>query len=186
MEQLKVMFLADGQGLPGQETDDLCKPVGELLTVLQLETGILIRNFKDVSQSVSCGTCMSVIALQAFRPMPKCDISKPCYLLFILQLKMVMWATIAAKWIVFIRKLHTRVPKAFFLRPLCLVVQPCSSQIPCQAIKRLHPEVQLRPCGTQGCELCDMTCLCPPACPSCKSDMCFAHAMSKELMRFAG
>ena len=59
LEQLKVMFLADGQGLPPQEIEDLCKPVVELLTVLQLETGILIKNFKDVS----CHCCSPRVQL---------------------------------------------------------------------------------------------------------------------------
>ena len=49
LEQLRVLFLADGQGLPAQDIDDLCTPVVDLLNVLQLETGILIKNFKDVS-----------------------------------------------------------------------------------------------------------------------------------------
>lgn len=48
LEQLRVLFLADGQGLPAQDIEDLCTPVVDLLNVLQLETGILIKNFKDV------------------------------------------------------------------------------------------------------------------------------------------
>ena len=49
LEQLKVLFLADGQGLPADDVDNLCAPVVDLLNVLQLETGILIKNFKDVT-----------------------------------------------------------------------------------------------------------------------------------------
>lgn len=49
LEQLKGLFLADGQGLPAEDVDSLCAPVVDLLNVLQLETGILIKNFKDVS-----------------------------------------------------------------------------------------------------------------------------------------
>ena len=49
LEQLKVLFLADGQGLPADDVANLCAPVVDLLNVLQLETGILIKNFKDVS-----------------------------------------------------------------------------------------------------------------------------------------
>ena len=71
LEQLKVMFLADGQGLPPQEIEDLCKPVVELLTVLQLETGILIKNFKDVSchccsprVQLKCSHCECVLAFR--------------------------------------------------------------------------------------------------------------------------
>lgn len=48
LEQLKGLFLADGQGLPAEDVDNLCAPVVDLLNVLQLETGILIKNFKDV------------------------------------------------------------------------------------------------------------------------------------------
>lgn len=56
LEQLKGLFLADGQGLPAEDVDSLCAPVVDLLNVLQLETGILIKNFKDVSFS-----CLPVI-----------------------------------------------------------------------------------------------------------------------------
>lgn len=49
LEQLKGLFLADGQGLPADDVNSLCAPVLDLLNVLQLETGILIKNFKDVS-----------------------------------------------------------------------------------------------------------------------------------------
>lgn len=55
LEQLKALFLADGQGLPADDVDSLCAPVVDLLNVLQLETGILIKNFKDVSsQQPAC------------------------------------------------------------------------------------------------------------------------------------
>ncbi|KAL0025837.1 hypothetical protein WJX79_004875 [Trebouxia sp. C0005] len=50
LEQLRVLFLADGQGLPAQDIEDLCAPVVDLLNVLQLETGILIKNFKDAKE----------------------------------------------------------------------------------------------------------------------------------------
>lgn len=53
LEQLKGLFLADGQGLPAEDVDNLCAPVVDLLNVLQLETGILIKNFKDVSFFIS-------------------------------------------------------------------------------------------------------------------------------------
>lgn len=50
LEQLKVLFEADGQGLPAKDIDELCAPVLDLLNVLQLETGILIKNFKDAKE----------------------------------------------------------------------------------------------------------------------------------------
>ncbi|KAL3161403.1 hypothetical protein ABBQ32_010293 [Trebouxia sp. C0010 RCD-2024] len=50
LEQLKGLFLADGQGLPAEDVDSLCAPVVDLLNVLQLETGILIKNFKDAKE----------------------------------------------------------------------------------------------------------------------------------------
>ena len=52
LEQLKVLFEADGQGLPAKDIDELCAPVLDLLNVLQLETGILIKNFKDVRHNM--------------------------------------------------------------------------------------------------------------------------------------
>ena len=60
MDQLKGLFLADGQGLPADDVDALCAPIVDLLNVLQLETGILIKNFKDVS---SCRPAMSCWSL---------------------------------------------------------------------------------------------------------------------------
>ena len=59
MDQLKGLFLADGQGLPSDDVDSLCAPIVDLLNVLQLETGILIKNFKDVSPS-TCSTCSDI------------------------------------------------------------------------------------------------------------------------------
>ncbi len=64
LEQLRVLFLADGQGLPAQDIEDLCTPVVDLLNVLQLETGILIKNFKDVCiQDSSCSRQLAFIAV---------------------------------------------------------------------------------------------------------------------------
>lgn len=62
MDQLKGLFLADGQGLPSDDVDALCAPIVDLLNVLQLETGILIKNFKDVSPP-TCPACSGRSAL---------------------------------------------------------------------------------------------------------------------------
>ena len=47
-----MLFESDGQGLPAKDIDELCTPVLDLLNVLQLETGILIKNFKDVGHTL--------------------------------------------------------------------------------------------------------------------------------------
>lgn len=58
VEQLGALFHADGEGLPEDVITTVLAPVEELLTVLQLDTSILIANFKQVHPAV-------VITLQA-------------------------------------------------------------------------------------------------------------------------
>jgi DNA-binding transcriptional MerR regulator len=50
IEQLKVLFFAEGEGLPIQDINTLCAPLLELITVLQLATGILVQNFKEAKE----------------------------------------------------------------------------------------------------------------------------------------
>ena len=47
LEELKALFNADGDGLDASVIRALCDPVGDLLTVLQLDTSILIDNLKQ-------------------------------------------------------------------------------------------------------------------------------------------
>lgn len=49
VEQLGALFHAEGEGLPEQVITSVIAPVEELLTVLQLDTSILIANFKQAS-----------------------------------------------------------------------------------------------------------------------------------------
>ena len=49
LDALRNLFFAEGEGLPNGEITSLCQPVQDLITVLQLQTAILIQNFKDVS-----------------------------------------------------------------------------------------------------------------------------------------
>ncbi len=48
LEQLKALFLADGEGLPADQVEEACAPLQSVLTVFQLETGILISNYRQV------------------------------------------------------------------------------------------------------------------------------------------
>lgn len=48
VQLLKRLFYADGEGLPSQRIIDLCAPLTAVLIVMQLDTGILIANFKQV------------------------------------------------------------------------------------------------------------------------------------------
>ncbi|KAK9853633.1 hypothetical protein WJX84_001605 [Apatococcus fuscideae] len=47
LDALAALFHADGEGLPREDVDRILNPLSELLTVLQLETPILIDNFKQ-------------------------------------------------------------------------------------------------------------------------------------------
>lgn len=44
--QMRSMFFADGEGLPLEEVDALCRPLSELLDVMQLDTGLLVQNLR--------------------------------------------------------------------------------------------------------------------------------------------
>ncbi len=57
MEDLRALFHAEGDGLEVAEIQQLCIGVQDLLTVLQLETEILVDNLKQVgfpSTGLSC------------------------------------------------------------------------------------------------------------------------------------
>ena len=64
MDALRNLFFADGEGLPNGEINSLCQPVQDLITVLQLQTAILIQNFKDVS-TASNGCLKWLLVLEA-------------------------------------------------------------------------------------------------------------------------
>lgn len=48
VEQLRLLFLAEGDGLPSDQVTQACGPLTSILTVMQLETGILISNYQQV------------------------------------------------------------------------------------------------------------------------------------------
>lgn len=48
MQLLKGLFDADGEGLSRQRIDELCAPLTAALVVMQLDTGILVANYKQV------------------------------------------------------------------------------------------------------------------------------------------
>lgn len=48
LEDLRALFHAEGEGLQVYEIQQMCRNVMDLLTVLQLDTGILIDNLKQV------------------------------------------------------------------------------------------------------------------------------------------
>lgn len=54
VQLLKALFHAEGEGLPRDRIDDLCAPLTAILTVMQLDTGILIANYKQVRRQLTC------------------------------------------------------------------------------------------------------------------------------------
>ncbi len=52
LEELTAMFYADGEGLPRADIAEALAPISDLLTVLGLDTGILISNLKQVRFSL--------------------------------------------------------------------------------------------------------------------------------------
>lgn len=48
LQLLKGLFYADGEGLPRLRIDELCWPLTGILVTMQLDTGILISNYKQV------------------------------------------------------------------------------------------------------------------------------------------
>lgn len=47
LQLLKGLFHADGEGLPRLKIDELCWPLTGILVTMQLDTGILISNYKQ-------------------------------------------------------------------------------------------------------------------------------------------
>ena len=48
LEDLRALFHADGEGLETEDILSMCGSISDLLTVLQLQTDILIENLKQV------------------------------------------------------------------------------------------------------------------------------------------
>lgn len=48
LEQLRQLFVADGDGLGNEQVVKACTPLTSILMVMQLETGILISNYQQV------------------------------------------------------------------------------------------------------------------------------------------
>ena len=57
MEDLRALFHAEGDGLEVAEIQHLCTGVQDLLTVLQLETEILVDNLKQVGSPPTGLSC---------------------------------------------------------------------------------------------------------------------------------
>ena len=51
LEDLKALFHAEGEGLPISDIQQMFGSLTDLLTVLQLETALLVDNLKQVSLS---------------------------------------------------------------------------------------------------------------------------------------
>lgn len=64
MEDLRALFHAEGDGLEVAEVQQMCMGVQDLLTVLQLETEILIDNLKQVSLIMRYFTDERLLGLQ--------------------------------------------------------------------------------------------------------------------------
>lgn len=48
LQLLKSLFDAEGEGLSRQQIEELCAPLAGLLVVMQLDSGILMANYKQV------------------------------------------------------------------------------------------------------------------------------------------
>ena len=48
LQLLKSLFNAEGEGLSKEQIEELCSPLAGLLVVMQLDTGILMSNYKQV------------------------------------------------------------------------------------------------------------------------------------------
>ena len=60
LEDLRILFHAEGEGLETEEIVAMCVPLSDLLTVLQLDTGILVNNLKQVWAPACLQPCFSV------------------------------------------------------------------------------------------------------------------------------
>ena len=56
LQLLKSLFEAEGEGLSKPQIEELCAPLAGLLVTMQLDTGILMSNFKQVG-------CLSVLPI---------------------------------------------------------------------------------------------------------------------------
>ena len=52
LQLLKSLFDAEGEGLSRQQIEELCAPLAGLLVVMQLDSGILMGNYKQVLAAV--------------------------------------------------------------------------------------------------------------------------------------
>ena len=52
LQLLKSLFDAEGEGLSRQQIEELCAPLAGLLVVMQLDSGILMANYKQVPPSL--------------------------------------------------------------------------------------------------------------------------------------
>ena len=46
--QMRAMFYADGDGIPLEEVDAVCRALSDIVDVMQLDTGLVIQNLKQV------------------------------------------------------------------------------------------------------------------------------------------
>ena len=52
LQLLKSLFDAEGEGLSRQQIEELCAPLAGLLVVMQLDSGILMGNYKQVPAAI--------------------------------------------------------------------------------------------------------------------------------------
>lgn len=71
LQLLKSLFEAEGEGLSKAQIEELCAPLAGLLVVMQLDSGILMSNYKQVPliSTVPCfpaldmGLCLERVAI---------------------------------------------------------------------------------------------------------------------------
>jgi hypothetical protein len=56
---MRAMFYADGDGMGLEEVDAICRPLSDVVDVMQLDTGLIIQNIKQVGGRVGgLGWCL--------------------------------------------------------------------------------------------------------------------------------
>lgn len=47
---MRAMFYADGDGISLEEVDAICRPLSDIVDCMQLDTGLVIQNLKQVGR----------------------------------------------------------------------------------------------------------------------------------------
>jgi hypothetical protein len=54
---MRAVFFADGEGISLEEVDALCRSLSDVVDLMQLDTGLIIQNLKQVGGWRVVGAC---------------------------------------------------------------------------------------------------------------------------------